>query len=130
MTRLRDFARGSLSSARWLLPWIAVLFVSVTVAYAMGSAIRGGSLASGQPEVHAAPSTGKAAQATDVEQSMTSLSETTIERSGDRFGGMSLTSPASTGHASPAGCCTWDWTPGHLPSAGPHPRTGTLRGNA
>jgi hypothetical protein len=28
--------------------------------------------------------------------------------SGARFGIMSTTSPASTGHASSDGCCTWD----------------------
>ena len=108
MTRSRDFTRGSLSSARWLLPWIAVLFVSVTLAYAMGSATHRGFMASDQPEVHAAPSIGKAAQTSDPEPSMASLSETTVDPSGGRFGVMSITSPASSGHASPAGCCTWD----------------------
>ena len=82
MTRSRGFARISLSSARWLLPWIAVLFVSVTLAYAMSSALHKGVSASIQPEVRSAVST--------------------------TFGFMSTMSPASTGHASPDGCCTWD----------------------
>jgi hypothetical protein len=108
MTRSSGFARISLISARWLLPWIAVLFVSVTLAYAVATATHGGSSASDQPELHAAPLTDTAAMATDVEQSSTSLSETVMELSGGRFGVMSISSPASTGHASPNGCCTWD----------------------
>jgi hypothetical protein len=31
-----------------------------------------------------------------------------VARSGGRFGLMSTTTPASTGHASSNGCCTWD----------------------
>jgi hypothetical protein len=107
MTRSHDFVRISLSSARWLLPWIAVLLVSVAVAYAMGSATHGSSSASDQWEVHAAPSTGESARATEAEQSTTSF-ETVMEPSGGRLGVMFITSPGSTGHASPAGCCTWD----------------------
>jgi hypothetical protein len=52
MTRSDGFARVSLSSARWLLPWIAVLFVSATLAYAMSSAVhRGTSPGDQQPDV-------------------------------------------------------------------------------
>jgi len=109
MTRSSGFARFSLTSVRWLLPWIAVLFVSVTLAYAMGSAIQGGGFsADKQSPVHATPSTGEATRAADVAQSTTSLSETVMEPSASTFGGLSLTSPASTGHASPNGCCTWN----------------------
>ena len=109
MTRSSGFARISRNSARWLLPWIAVLLVSVTLAYAMGSAIQGGGFSAGkQPEVHAAPATGEATPAVDVAQLTTSLSETVMEPPASAFGTLSLTSPASTGHASPNGCCTWN----------------------
>jgi hypothetical protein len=108
MTGSSRFARISLTSARWLLPWIALLFVSVTLAYAMGSATHEGFLFSDQGAVHAASSTAKAAAETDVEQPITSMSETTLDPSGGRFEVMSISSPASTGHASPNGCCTWD----------------------
>jgi len=53
MTRSRGFARISLSSARWLLPWIAVLFISVTLSYAMSSALGKGASASTEPDVQA-----------------------------------------------------------------------------
>jgi hypothetical protein len=83
MTRSRSLARLSLSSARWFLPWIAVLFISVTLAYAMSGVMdKGVASATYELDVRAAvPPT---------------------------FGVMSTTSPASTGHASPDGCCTWD----------------------
>jgi len=91
------------------LPWIAVVFVSVTLAYALGSAAHGEGFSAGkQSEIHAAPSTGEATQAADVAQSTISLSETVAEPSASTFGGLSLTSPASTGHASPNGCCAWN----------------------
>jgi len=109
MTPSVGFARIGLSSARWVLPWVAVLFVSLTLAYAMGSAIRGGASASDQQsEVHAALSRGDAAAPTNLEQSSTPLTDTAIEVYGSKSGVKSRTSPASTGHASPAGCCTWD----------------------
>jgi hypothetical protein len=108
MTRSSGFARIGLNSARWLLPIIAILFVSVKLAYAMSSAIRGGSSTTDQPEVQAALSRDEAAAPTDAEQSTTSLSETVMEASGGEFGVVSMSSPASTGHASPNGCCTWD----------------------
>lgn len=98
----------SLGTARWLLPWIALVFVSITLAYAMGSFTHGGSLASDQPEVHAAASTDRATHATDVEQSTTAFSEKAKAPSGGGLGVMFIASPASTGHASPDGCCTWD----------------------
>ncbi len=49
MTRLGELARVGLSSRRWLLPWIAVLLVPASLAYAMSSAIAGGTSASDQP---------------------------------------------------------------------------------
>ena len=82
MTRSSGFARIGLNSARWLLPLIAVLFDSDTLGYAMSNAIAGSTLASTQAEVRSAGSTS--------------------------VGVMSMTSPASTGHASPNGCCTWN----------------------
>ena len=70
MTRSRGFARTSLTSARWLLPWVAVLFASATLAYGMSSAALHGGTSAGdhQPDVHAALSTGEAAGPTDLEQ--------------------------------------------------------------
>jgi hypothetical protein len=75
MTPTRGVAGVVLGSARWVLPWIAVLFVSVTLAYAMGSAIDGwASAGDRQPEVQAAASTTGEAGATGVlQQSMTRL---------------------------------------------------------
>jgi len=108
-SRPSGFARIGRTSVRWLLPWIAVLFVSATVAYALGSAIHGGSISAGnQWAVYATPSTGEATRAADVAQSTTLLSEKVMEPSASTFRGLSLTSPASTGHASPNGCCTWN----------------------
>ena len=94
MTRSPGFARICLSCARWLLPWMAVLAVSISLAYVMGSTLRAGSWTSDQPEVQALLSRHTAGAP--------------IEPSGGRFGVMPITSPASTGRASPNGCCTWD----------------------
>jgi len=101
MTRSPGFARICLSCARWLLPWIAVLAVSISLAYVMGSALRGGSWTSDQPEVQALLSRHTAGAPSDFELS-------TIEPSGGKLGVVPITSPASTGRASPNGCCTWD----------------------
>ena len=81
MTRSRGFARITLGSARWLLPWVAVLFVSATLAYAMSSAVHGGTSAGDdrQPDVHAALSTGEAAPAPALEPSTTALSATSAK---------------------------------------------------
>jgi hypothetical protein len=137
MTRSSGFARIGLNSARWLLPLIAVLFVSVTLAYGMNTVIARNASASGHQ-----PSSREAAAAPAGEQSITSLSGTSAALadgddvrarflaslttaaahdssyaagtspaktgSGSTFGVMSMTSPASTGHASPNGCCTWN----------------------
>src|SRR5262249_53891982 len=60
----------SLSTTRWLVPWIAVLFASATLAYAMTSALHAGGLASNQqPLIDAAVSTGAAATVSPVEGS-------------------------------------------------------------
>ena len=121
MTRSRRFAHISLSSARWLLPWIAVLFVSATLAYGMNTVI-GGS-ASGEAgtattrEQSTTLSTSALADGDDVRARFLASTATaathdaTLEArtSGGTFGITSMTSPASTGHASPNGCCTWDY---------------------
>jgi hypothetical protein len=58
----RGFARTSLSSGRRLLPWIVVLFVSLTLASAMSNAMRPGVSASDQQSnVQAALPIGEAA---------------------------------------------------------------------
>jgi hypothetical protein len=105
MTRSHDFMRIGLSSVRWLLPWIAVLFASVTLAYAMSSALDIGASVSTQPEV------GPAANRPSIVVTELSPAEARIfgmTRSTTSFGVISTTSPASTGHASSDGCCTWD----------------------
>jgi len=80
MTRSRGFGRITLGSARWLLPWVAVLFVSATLAYAMSSGVHGGTSAGDQqPRVHAALSTGEAAPAPALEPSTTALSATSAK---------------------------------------------------
>src|SRR5215471_1756594 len=129
MTRSSGFARISLTSARWLLPCIAVLFVSVTLAYAATSAISARARASDeQPDVEVVLLTGGAAAPTALERLQESRSATSalpdrfadrlscsgqacnavMPPSSSRFGTVDMTSPASTGHASPDGCCTWD----------------------
>jgi hypothetical protein len=84
------------------------LFVSISLTHALGSAFDDGSTPNDQPEVQVVLSTGEVADAPGLEQSATSLLKTAIEPSGGRVGVMSMTSPASTGHASPNGCCTWN----------------------
>jgi hypothetical protein len=80
MTRSHGFARITLGGARWPLPWIAVLFVSATLAYAMSSAVHGGTSASDQQtDVHAALPTGEAAPAPALEPSTTALSATSAK---------------------------------------------------
>ncbi|MBV8716424.1 MAG: hypothetical protein JOZ65_15270 [Chloroflexi bacterium] len=75
MTPSSGFARITLNTVRWLLPWIAVLCVSVTLTSAMGSALHGASTID-QSEVEAAPSTDDSTPATALEQSTTSLFDT------------------------------------------------------
>jgi hypothetical protein len=104
MTRSLAFARIGLTSARWLLPWIAVLFVSAALVYVSSTSIPAGSSAGDRAEVHAPVSP----RGIGAVQSAASLSETVMESYGSRSGVMSMMSPASTGHASPEGCCTWN----------------------
>src|SRR6266852_4294264 len=63
---------------RWILPWVAVVFVSATLAFAVNGAIAGGSSASDQRrDVQVAASTTEATEATGsapVERSTTSPS--------------------------------------------------------
>src|SRR5262245_23460140 len=99
----------SLSSARWLLPWIAVLFVSATLAHAMNTAFDRAGASARQPELQSALSTTGQGASAGAPQQSTSVSDTTMAPSERRiFGATSSTSPASTGHAYPDGCCTWD----------------------
>ena len=60
---------------RWILPWVAVVFVSATLAYAINGAIAGGSSAGDQrPDVQVAVSTGEATGPAAVERSTISPS--------------------------------------------------------
>src|SRR3989442_13009864 len=60
---------------RWILPWVAVVFVSATLAYAINGAIAGGASAGDQrPDVQVAMSTGEATGPAAVERSATSPS--------------------------------------------------------
>jgi hypothetical protein len=140
MTRSRHFPRISLRSVRWLLPWITVLFVSATLAYAMNSALHGGTSANSAAQ--ALPDHSLAAEAcSEIGSGLTPVgvdgwnvpeghriacnrailrgsgvgpgqpdraAARRAAASGGTFGVMSNTSPASTGHASSDGCCTWD----------------------
>ena len=110
MTRSPDFARMSLSSVRWLMPWIAVFFISATLAYAMSSAAHGGASASDQqPDVLAVVSTGEAAADAPVigRRTMYVGLNTWIPAEPRTPQQMNWATPASTGHASSDGCCTW-----------------------
>jgi hypothetical protein len=101
MTPVRGFAHIGLSSARWALPWIGVLFVSLTLAHAMSAAIDGWATAGDRhQELRAAASTTDEAAATG-----TPLFDPAVTPSA---GALGVTSPASTGHATSNGCCTWD----------------------
>jgi hypothetical protein len=94
MTRSPGIARIILPNARWLLPWVAVLFVAVTLAYAMTTAVHEVALASSH-QLHSRVAT----QVIGYEESGVQ---------GATFGVLSTTTPASTGHASSDGCCTWN----------------------
>jgi hypothetical protein len=75
MTHSLALVLVGLRIGRWILPWVAVLFVSVTLAYAINGAITGGSSASDQRgDVHVAVSTGQATGPAAVERSTTSPS--------------------------------------------------------
>ncbi len=96
----RPFGQISRSCVRWLLAWIAALLVSVGLAAAISSAIVGAASDREQPDVHAGQRTGESV-ASALDPSLMALS-------GLSFDVMSNTTPASTGHASSTGCCTWD----------------------
>jgi len=73
MTHSLALVQVGLRIGRWILPWVAVVFVSATVAYAINGAIAGGSSARDQrAEVQVGVSTGEAAGLAAVEQSTTS----------------------------------------------------------
>jgi hypothetical protein len=73
MTHSLALVLVGLRIGRWILPWVAVVFVSATLAYAINGAIAGGSSARDQRgDVQVAVSTGAAAAPAVVEQSTTS----------------------------------------------------------
>jgi hypothetical protein len=60
---------------RWILPWVAVVFVSATLAYAINGAVAGGPSAGDQRrDVQVAVSAGEATGPAAVERSTTSPS--------------------------------------------------------
>ena len=82
MTRSPGFARVTLSSGRWLLPWIAILALSATLAYAMNSTLAGSlSVSYQQADVQVAASTGEATRAVALGQSTTALRAASADRS-------------------------------------------------
>src|SRR5690349_25082083 len=115
MTRSRRFVRISLTSARWLLPWLAVLFVSVTLAYAVTGAVHGSAHGDRPPDVRdvVTLSTREASTSTALERLQEAqsraasrdvlLDNAAVEQSSwtRPTGGMSNASLASTGSASP-----------------------------
>src|SRR5260221_14369454 len=75
MTHSLALIQCGLRIGRWILPWVAVVLVSATLAYAINGAIAGGSSASDQRgDVHIAVSTGQATGPVAVERSTTSPS--------------------------------------------------------
>jgi hypothetical protein len=75
MTHSLALVQVGLRIGRWILPWVAVVFVSATLAYAINGAIAGGSSAGDQrPDVQVAVSRGEATGPAAVERSTTSPS--------------------------------------------------------
>jgi len=75
MTHSLALVQVGLRIGRWILPWVAVVFVSATLAYAINGAITGGSSAGDQrSDVQVAVSTGEATGPAAVERSTTSPS--------------------------------------------------------
>ncbi len=75
MTHSLALVRIGLRIGRWILPWVAVVFVSATLAYAINGAIPAGFSAGDQrPDVQVALSTGEATGHAAVERSTTSPS--------------------------------------------------------
>jgi hypothetical protein len=91
VTSSRRFPRITLNSVRLLLPWIAIWFVSVTLASAVNSVVGGG-----------------VATTAHEQSTMSGVVTSFVSADSGQFGVISNTSPASTGHASSNGCCTWD----------------------
>ena len=75
MTHTLALVQVGLRIGRWILPWVAVVFVSATLAYAINGAMAGGFSAGDQrPNVQVAVSTGQATGPAAVERSTTSPS--------------------------------------------------------
>ena len=75
MTHSLGLVQVGLRIGRWILPWVAIAFVSATLAYAINGAIAGGSSAGDQRrDVQVGMSTGEATGAAAVERSTTSPS--------------------------------------------------------
>ena len=75
MTLSLALVQVGLRIGRWILPWVAIAFVSATLAYAINGAMVGGSSASDKrPNVQLAVSTGEPTGAAAVERSTTSPS--------------------------------------------------------
>jgi hypothetical protein len=108
MSRSRRFAHLSLNSARWLLPWILVLFVSATLAHGMNSVI-GGSVS------------GEAATATIREQSTTLSTSALADGDDIRARFLTTTVSAATHDASLAATCAPNTTEGQSTSCHPAP---------
>jgi hypothetical protein len=82
MTLSLALVQVGLRIGRWLLPWVAVVFVSATLAFAVNGAIAGGSSAGDQRrDVQVAVSTGgEATGSAAVERSTTSPSAQSADR--------------------------------------------------
>ena len=79
MTLLLALVQVGLRIERWILPWVAVVFVSATLAFAVNGALAGGSSASDQRrDVQVAASTTEATGSAPVERSTTSPSAQSI----------------------------------------------------
>ena len=75
MTHSLTLVQVGLRIGRWILPWVAVIFVSATLAYAINGAIAGGSSAGDQRrDVQVAVSKGEATGPAAVERPLTSPS--------------------------------------------------------
>jgi hypothetical protein len=75
MTHSLALVQVGLRIGRWILPWVAVVFVSATLAFAVNGAMAGGSSAGDQRwDVQVAVSTGGGTEPAAVERSTTSTS--------------------------------------------------------
>jgi hypothetical protein len=73
MTQSLALVQVGLRIGRWVLPWVAVVFVSASLAYAINGAIAGGSSGADQrPDVQVAVSTGEGTGPTAIEWPTTS----------------------------------------------------------